>query len=61
MINKVRYLGYAIPCKHIFILHTHKICKATNRESTGSCDELQQSHPLLVVHLLNKLSADHRV
>lgn len=37
-------------------LRTHKIGKAPNRKATGSCDKLQQSHPLLIVHLLNKLT-----
>lgn len=37
-------------------LRTHQIGEAPNRKATGSCDKLQQSHPLLIVHLLNKLT-----
>ncbi len=40
-------------------LHTHQVSEATNRKTTRSCDKLQQSHPLLVVHLLHKLSTNH--
>lgn len=41
-------------CRHL-CLPTHQISEAPNGKATGSCDELQQSHPLLIVHLLNKL------
>lgn len=43
-------------CVCVSLLHTHQISEATHRKTTGSCDKLQQSHPLLIVHLLHKLS-----
>lgn len=46
---------------HILVLRTHQIREAAHRQPTGSCDKLQQPHPLLVVHLLDKLSGDHSV
>lgn len=37
-------------------LRTHQVGKATDRKTAGSSNKLQQAHPLLVVHLLHKLS-----
>lgn len=34
---------------------THKVSKASYWQTTGTGDKLQQPHPLLIVHLLNKL------
>lgn len=41
--------------------HTHQIGEATYRQATGPCDKLQQSHPLLIIHLLHKLLTHHTV
>lgn len=34
---------------------SHQVGESAHRKTTGSCNKLQQSHPLLVVHLLHKL------
>lgn len=60
-IYRLRLHGHGAPLMHIFIVHTHQIREAAHWQPTGSCDKLQQPHSLLVVHFLDKLSADHRV
>lgn len=60
-LNQQVSAGFNIPCVCVYILHTHQVCEAAHRKTTGSCDKLQQSHPLLVVHLLDKLPTDHSV
>lgn len=49
-----------IQCASVYlsIMRTHQVSEATHRKATGSCDKLQQSHPLLIIHLLHKLSTD---
>lgn len=36
-------------------IFTHEVIEASDWQATGTSDELQQSHPLLIVHLLHKL------
>lgn len=36
-------------------IFTHEVIEASDWQATGTSDELQQSHPLLIVHLLHQL------
>lgn len=42
------------------VIFTHEVSKASDWQATRASDKLQQSHPLLIVHLLHELEGKNK-